>query len=111
MTIGERTISIPGETAGSFLEGGDAVFRESAKVVPPEHLVEVGASVDDDQCSSHDRRTGLPLRHDILLDQHHERRKCGVVASNLLELFLGLVRPGRCVKALVLSRQRNLSGV
>ena len=48
MAIGEPAISVPGEVAVSFLEGGDAVFRESAKVVPPEHLVEVGASVDDE---------------------------------------------------------------
>ena len=37
-----------GEVAVSFLEGRDAVFSESAKVVPPEHLVEVGAGVDDE---------------------------------------------------------------
>ena len=48
MTIGEPTISAPDEAAGSFLEGGDAVFRESAEVVPPEHIVEVGAGVDDE---------------------------------------------------------------
>ena len=50
MTIGERSISISaiGEVARYFLEGRNAVFRESAKVVPPEHFVDVGAGVDDE---------------------------------------------------------------
>ena len=75
MAIGEPAMTVPAEVAISILEGGDAVFRESAKVVPPEHLVEVGASVDDEGGRGAELR-GLLLFSDICRQVAEHARMC-----------------------------------
>ena len=75
MTIGETTISVPAEIAACFVEGGDAVFRESAKVVPPEHFVEVGASVDDEDGAGAELG-GLLLLLDVCRQVAEHARMC-----------------------------------